>query len=467
MWPPFPATEDTIHIEGGRHLIGEVRVPGAKNATLPALVAACLSEEPTTLTNVPVNLADVTLMIATLRAHGAQITSNGTDTVTCYGGGWHGGAFSPELSTKFRHVLLLMGLSAFYHVPADLTGIGGCSLGDRKHDLHAQLFTDFGYFVFDNEASFSICGVPKAERINSTFHYPSFGATLNFLFTAVGRQGQESVLHNAALNPEVMDTIMLLRAMGADIAWDANRTLAVTGPRKLGGVEHQVLGDRVFAATLAAAVACTRGNALISGVGPEFLASEFAVWHSAGLRVTPAAGGFAVECPERLRAHDVETRPYPGFHTDIQPLHTVMMTLAEGVSRVRETILDSRFKYCPELVRMGASIGVVEGDFTCVNGMPGKIAVVEGVKGLHGAEVRATDIRGGAAVVVAALAAEGRSTISNIYQLDRGYDNLTGVLSALGADIQRRDAVAAVSEVAEERVHRNKRGTVCLTPLAG
>ncbi|UEM22434.1 UDP-N-acetylglucosamine 1-carboxyvinyltransferase [Skermanella mucosa] len=470
MWTPRPAANnatDFISIEGGARLTGQVRVPGAKNATLPALVAACLSREPTTLTNVPLDLADVRLMITTLGAHGVRITFDGPSTVTLDGSGWHGGAFSPELSTRFRHVLLLMGLSAFYQVPADLTGVGGCSLGSRKHDLHAQLFSDFGYFVFDNERSFSICGGPKAETVTTSFHYPSFGATLNFLFAAAGRVGQQSILHNAALNPEVIDTITLLQSMGAEIAWDANRTLSVTGPRKLRGVSHQILGDRVFAATLAAAVACTRGEALVTGVGAEYLANEFEVWQAAGLRVQPTATGFGVACPDRLTAQDVATRPYPGFHTDIQPLHTVMMSLARGTSRVTETILDDRFRYCPELVRMGARIDVVDGGFTCVNGQDGKIAVVEGVERLHASDVQATDIRGGAAVVVAALAAEGRTSIGNIYQLDRGYADLATVLSSLGARIQRVNATYSPASSAEQNTPLNKRGAACLTPLPG
>ena len=331
----------------------------------------------------------------------------------------------------------------------------------------AQLFSDFGYFVFDNERSFSICGGPKAETVTTSFHYPSFGATLNFLFAAVGRVGQQSILHNAALNPEVIDTITLLQSMGAEIAWDANRTLSVTGPRKLQGVSHQILGDRVFAATLAAAVACTRGEALVTGVGAEYLANEFEVWQAAGLRVQPTATGFGVACPDRLTARDVSTRPYPGFHTDIQPLHTVMMSLARGTSRVTETILDDRFRYCPELVRMGARIDVVDGGFTCVNGQEGKIAVVEGVERLHASDVQATDIRGGAAVVVAALAAEGRTSIGNVYQLDRGYADLATVLSSLGARIQRVNATYSPASSAEQNTPLNKRGAACLTPLPG
>jgi len=449
MSHPLLPPQDHLLIDGGVPLSGEVRIPGAKNAALPAVVAACLSATPTVLRNVPVGLADMRLLLLLLRRHGAVIGQLGPDTLSCDGTGWRGGEFDSALSGKLRHVLLLLGLSAHRGRAAWLGSIGGCALGERKHDFHATLFRDFGYRVAD-DSIFGIEGRAAEGTVRTRFPYPSFGATLNFLFAAVGRTGGASLLENAALNPEVQDVIALLRAMGADITWTGQdgRTLRVVGNGPLRGTSHTVMGDRIVAATVAAAAAATAGSVSVRGVDIGYLQSELAIWRGCGVKIRSLDNGFRVDRPARLLPADIETRAYPAFHTDMQPLHGVLMCLADGTSRIRDTILDSRFKYVAELVRMGADAVVEPGDFTCVNGAPGRMAVIRGPALLTGATVAATDIRGGAALVVAALAARGRSRITNLYQIDRGYDGLESLFASLGNPIRR--VTVPLAEAARE-----------------
>lgn len=425
-----------IEVTGGRRLEGRAELVGAKNAALPAIVAACLSERPTVLRNVPTELADVKVLSSLLRASGATVEVVDARTLRCHGAGWRGGRMNPAASRKMRHSLLLMGLSAYRRAPMVLPGTGGCDLGDRKHDMHAKLLADLGFEVED-EADFGIAGGPCDGEVEVEFYYPSFGATLNFLYAALGRAGQVSVLRNAAVNPEVVDVANLLIAMGGDIEWVGDRDLRVRGVERLEGVDYTIMGDRIYAATMIAATAITGGACDIVGVDAKYLESEIEVWRRCGIEIRPIDGGVHVSRPGALVAQDIRTRPFPGFHTDIQPLHGLMMCFAEGTARIEETILDNRFLYCEELNRMGASIEIAEGDFICVNGARGKVATIHGGRRLRGTRVRATDLRGAAALVLAGLVAEGTTTISNTYQLDRGYGDLVPLLRSLGATVSR------------------------------
>ena len=436
---PVKLSEPILSVKGGVRLEGEVSVPGAKNAALPLLVAASLSQDDVVLHNVPTGLNDVELLIKLLRTLGVSIREEGETTLAFNGGGWTNAALDADEVGRLRHSLLLLGGAAHRRNEIFLPMPGGCNLGSRKSDLHVLALAALGLDVSEEEGirleyNPEYNKAPRDAEVE--FHYPSFGATLNFLFAATGQAGTH-VLHNAARNPEVLDVIHLLSKMGADIAWRDGATLQVVGGTKLSGTEHTVMADRIVASTLIAATAVTQGRTLLRHASAAVLEAETAVWRRAGLEFKGTPQGIEVKMQGRLEAVSITTKAYPGFHTDIQPLHAAMMVYAEGESTITETILDGRFRYADELKKMGADVAVEEGNFICVNGTPGQILRIGGKARLQGAEVIATDIRGGAAVVVAALGAEGDTQIGNLYQLERGYANLGGLLSALGADVTR------------------------------
>ena len=429
-----PVQEPFLEIQGGASLTGQVALPGAKNAALPAIVAACLSAEPTTLYNVPTGLNDVKLLIELLRSLGVSIQEREPGTLVCAGSDWRERPLEGDKAGSLRHSLLLLGAAAYWHTDLFLPMPGGCKLGSRKHDLHLLALRTLGFEVREEEGI--RLGSQKAQGdAHIAFHYPSFGGTLNVLFAASGSKGTTR-LENAARNPEVLDVIALLSSMGADIHWETPSTLRIRG-RTLRGTEHTVMSDRIIASTLIAATAVTKGHILIENATTKVLEAETSAWRGAGLSLEERGDGIEVTAPERPQAVSIRTKAYPGFHTDIQPLHAAMMSVAEGETRIEETILDGRFRYAAELHKMCADMRVEAGDFTCVNGAPGQVLRIRGVAKLRGAHVQATDIRGGAAVVVAALAAEGTTYVTNLYQLERGYKDLHTLLSALGARVER------------------------------
>lgn len=439
--------EPYLEVYGGRALSGEVTLLGAKNAALPALVAACLSDNETVLRDVPTELNDVRLLAELLRSLGAEVSETGPNTLRCSGRGWRAATLDGDKAGSLRHSLLLLGGAAHRHLPLTLPLPGGCKLGERKHDFHVAALSALGFAVTDDPEGLGVAaggragGTPPADA-RVSFSYPSFGATLNAIFAATGLP-TVTLIENAARNPEVEDVIALLNKMGAQIAWTDARTLRIVGGTPLRGTEHRVMGDRIVAATLIAATAVTRGETFVRNASLRVLEAEAEVWREAGLTLTDDADGIRVGAKGRLGATAVTTHAYPGFHTDVQPLHAAMMVLADGRSQIRETILDGRFRYAAELAKFGATVAVLPGDFRCVNGEPGQILQLDGVAALHGAEVRATDIRGGAAVAVAALAAEGVSKITNLYQLERGYSDLAGLLTPLGGTVRRLGGAAA------------------------
>lgn len=430
-------SEPFLEINGGKSLRGAVEISGAKNSALPAIVAACLSKETVTLRNVPLELNDVKLIINLLRSMGANIEVDSENKIlVCSGENWKGGSLDPNVAGKIRHSLLLLGLAANWKTNLFLPMPGGCDLGNRKHDMHISALRSLGNTVVEEEGILIKPGT-ASEKVTIDFYYPTFGGTLNAIFASV-RSNSTTIINNAARNPEVLDVISLLNKMGANITWIEERCLKIKGVANLKGTNYSVMPDRIIAATVIAATAVTDGEVCLKNFNSNLLTTEINVWKEAGLLIEQNGKDLYIKRKnEKLNATNIETRAYPGFHTDIQPLHTLMMTTASGESFIKETILDGRFKYCSELVKMGANITVIEGDFYCVNGAKGQIAKVNGVDKLYSAEVKATDIRGGAAVAVAGLAAEGITRVTNIYQLERGYGNFVEVFNSLGADIKR------------------------------
>lgn len=449
---PQATTEDYLLITGGVPLQGCVSVLGAKNAALPALVAACLSSTPTTLSNIPTQLKDVEILCSLLRQGGVEIEELDDTALRLDGRNWQGGMFTGPAAMSLRHSLLLLGLSAYYGRALTLGQTGGCDIGMRKHDLHLLALRDLGYALWEDDdlltleatssclqeapLTFVAETASESEANISRFHYPSFGATLNFIFAALAQSGSHR-LFPAALNPEVHDVITLLQNMGAQITLSPEGLLTVEGGHKLQGTRYGIMGDRIVAATYLAAAGATKGKITVEGVKACCLTAEIAAWQKAGLDIESAGDHITATYLHPLRAVDITTSAYPGFHTDIQPLHGVLMALALGESEIRETIIDHRFGYATQLTAMGADIALQPGQFICANGAPGYKAIINGVSHLTGGDVVAPDIRGSAALLIAALSARGQTKIHNLYQLDRGYSNIESALRRLGAQITR------------------------------
>lgn len=423
-------------IKGGNSLRGEVTIEGAKNATLPAIVAASLSENNTVLSNVPVELNDVKRMIELLKSMNVTVIQK-NNTLTINGSKWLGGKLNGEIAGSIRHSLLLLGLSVAWKKDLNIPIPGGCKLGTRKHDMHIDALKKLGNYISEDK-DIDLRYLKSANEVSINFYYPTFGGTLNTIFASVKKYGTIIRIHNAAINPEVQDVINMLNHMGADIIWESERTLLIKGVKCLTGVTHSIMPDRIIGATVIAATGITKGQVTISNFDEQLLENEIRTWRSAGLIIKQKGINLYIngDVP-RLKGIDIETKAYPGFHTDIQPMHVILMTLAKGESKIKETILDGRFKYVDELIKMGANIKVFDGSFESVNGEIGKIAKIKGVRKLNGTTVTATDIRGGAAVALAGMVAKGTTIVDNIYQLERGYGNFVELFNSLGANINR------------------------------
>lgn len=433
----------TYKIKGGNSLNGNVSLPGAKNAALPALVAASLSSHTVTLSNVPLKLNDVKLLIELLESIGVGIKIIDSTTIELNGSNVCGGSLDGEKAGKIRHSLLLLGLCASKGVSLSLPIPGGCSIGNRKHDLHIKALKAIGFNISEPEMGINLdkrVEYDASGTLEVDFHYPTFGGTFNAIFSSVLVDGCRITIKNPAKNPEVVDVVNMLNGMGAIIDWDNNKNLIITGVKSLRGTRHNVMSDRIIAATIIVAIGATRGEGIIKGADSRYLQKEIDVWKKVGLTINSTDEGIYVKGNGDILPVDIETGAYPAFHTDIQPLHGILMTVGKGTASIKDIILDGRFEYCNELNKLGANIDVMNGNFTCVNGAIGQIAKFYETKQLKGSpELIATDIRGGAAVLIGALVAEGESVVSNIYQIERGYTNLPEIFNELGAEIQRNN----------------------------
>ncbi|MBQ8684318.1 MAG: UDP-N-acetylglucosamine 1-carboxyvinyltransferase [Clostridia bacterium] len=418
---------DIIRIQGGRRLAGEIPIHGAKNSALPLLAATLLVPGVCYIHNCP-HLSDVDASMKILRHLGCGVTQQ-EDTVTVDATVLSGCAIPDALMREMRSSIVFLGAIVARCGEAVLTYPGGCELGPRPIDLHLSALRRLGVTVEEQHGTIR-CRVEKRLRgTEITLPIPSVGATENILLAACTAEGT-TVLHHAAREPEIRDLCHFLNACGASIRSDGSGTLFIRGVSRLQGAAHRVMPDRIETATYLAAAAVTGSTLTLTGCSPDTTMTVFPALEQAGCVLnTPAPDCLCVQAPARLgKLGTVRTMPYPGFPTDAAAPLLAAACVGEGTSVFVENIFENRYKYVDELARMGACIQV-----------DGRVAVVEGVPRLQGASVACTDLRGGAAMVIAALAAQGRTEITALQHLDRGYQDLVGCLSAVGAEICRMD----------------------------
>lgn len=416
---------DSLRINGGVALHGEIAISGAKNAALPLLAAGLMTTDTLTLTNVPA-LADTLLMENLLRQLGIDVGREG-ETVSMAGGATCFDA-PYELVSKMRASIVVLGPLLARYGEARVSLPGGCAIGTRPVDLHIRAMQGLGAIVelADGYIQARAPNGLKGGRI--VFPMVSVGATENAMMAAALGKG-ETELVNAAREPEIVDLADCLNAMGAKITGHGTDTIHITGVSSLGATTHRVVPDRIEAGTFAIAAGITGGSLHLTGVVPRHLDALMDVMRASGAHIESGDDTITVTAPDRMVATDISTDPHPGFPTDLQAQFMAMMCLADGSSRISETIFENRFMHVPELVRMGADIKV-----------DGGVAFVRGRDQLTPAQVMATDLRASVSLVLAALATNGVSEVSRIYHLDRGYINLEAKLGACGARLERISA---------------------------
>ena len=416
---------DRLVIRGGRRIEGSVQVSGAKNAALPQIAAALLSAEPLELGNVP-EVSDVASMLVMMGEFGVDARRGAGRMLTLDASAARNAQAPYDLVRRMRASILVLAPLLVRFGSARVSLPGGCAIGARPIDLHLKALDTLGAEVAI-EGGYIHARI-KDDRLRGgriVLSSPSVGASETALMAAVLARGETEIL-NAARDPEVSDLAHCLCAMGARIEGVGTHRILVQGVDSLRRARHDLISDRIEAGTYAIAAAITGGHLEILGAHLEHLGSVSAALESAGVQIWPTDRGLMVVRSGPLKAIDVATEPYPGFPTDLQAQFTALMTVAAGASVIRETVFESRFMHVPELQRLGANIS-----------LQGSTALVRGVERLHGAEVMATDLRASVSLVIAALAAEGETTVHRIYHLDRGYEALDRKLVQCGADIRR------------------------------
>ena len=418
---------DKLLIRGGRALHGTVPISGAKNAALPELCACLLTAEPVTLTNVP-RLQDVATMLKLIRNMGVGVEQNEPNRVQVNAGTLTSPEAPYELVKTMRASILALGplLARFGEATVSLPG--GCAIGSRPVEQHikgrsamgAEIVVEHGYMIAKLPKGWTRL---KGARIATDM--VTVTGTENFLMAATLAEG-ETILENAAQEPEITDLAEMLIKMGARIEGHGTSRIRIQGVPQLHGCTHQVVADRIETGTFMCAVAATGGDVMLQHGRIDHLEAVVEKLRDAGATVTAVEGGIHVQSTGRLKAQTFRTTEYPGFPTDMQAQFMALNIISHGTAMVTETIFENRFMHVNEMVRLGANIQI-----------DGKVAVVEGVERLSGATVMATDLRASASLVIAGLVAEGETVVDRIYHLDRGYDQMEAKLRGLGADIER------------------------------
>lgn len=416
-----------FEIRGGNPLHGSVTVSGAKNAALPIICASIMADEPCRIENLP-DIEDVRRITEILSSMGATITRPAAGVVVVDPRTINSHSVSTEMATKLRASYYMLGALLGRFGCAEIAQPGGCAIGQRPMDFHINGMRALGADVHERSGFV----FAKAERLRGAEIYldmASVGATINIMLAACRAEGK-TIINNAAREPHVVDVANFLNTMGANIRGAGTNVIRITGCNALHGCTYAIIPDQIEAGTFMIAAAATRGNVVINNVIPAHLEAISAKLMECGIEVIEGDNGndfyMQIISNSRPRAVNIKTLPYPGFPTDLQQPMTALLSVAQGNSFVTENLFEDRFNHVSELNRMGAKI--------IVNG---RTATVLGVEKLYGAEIFASDLRAGAAMIVAALAAEGKTIVRNIHYIDRGYEKLEYKLRALGADIKR------------------------------
>ena len=422
---------DKLLIRGGKTLAGTVDISGAKNAALPELCAALLTADPVTLHNVP-RLQDVATMLKLIRNMGVEAERGDNGTVRINAGPLSSPEAPYELVKTMRASVLALGplLARFGEATVSLPG--GCAIGSRPVDQHIKGLQAMGANI-TVEHGYMLAKVPtgangqrgRLKGAHITTDMVTVTGTENFLMAATLAEG-ETILENAAQEPEIGDLAEMLIAMGAKIEGHGTRRIHIQGVDRLHGCNHQVVADRIEAGTFLCAVAATGGDVVLRHGRADHLDAVIEKLREAGAVITAGEGFIRVQASGRMKAQSFRTTEYPGFPTDMQAQFMALNAVAHGTGMVTETIFENRFMHVNEMVRLGAKIQI-----------EGKVAIMEGVEKLSGATVMATDLRASASLVIAGLVAEGETVVDRIYHLDRGYDQMETKLRGLGADIER------------------------------
>lgn len=412
-----------IIIEGGNKLSGSIKVSGAKNAALPIMAGVILSSESIELGNVPA-LNDVNTMNSVLQALGVKVEKTGSNIYQFNASGKLGDEAPYELVKSMRASFFVMGPLLGRLKKARVPLPGGCAIGVRPVNIHLKGFEALGATVSIEGG----CAVAVADRLIGNrilLDFPSVGATENLMMAATLAEGMTQI-ENAAQEPEIVDLANFLNVIGAKISGAGTQTINIEGVDKLGGGRYDVMPDRIEAGTFAIMGAMAGGNVKVENCEPAHLHALLNKLREMGVELSYDDSSISVCAPTKLKAVEIKTLPFPGFATDLQAQLMAAMCIASGTSSITETIFENRFMHVSELARMGASIAIHD-----------RTAVVHGVDLLKGAPVSATDLRAGAAMVLAGLVAEGRSEISQVFHIDRGYEDLVGRVRNLGACIER------------------------------
>ena len=416
---------DKLIVRGGNRLVGTVKTSGAKNAVLPIIAASILGETPSHLDEIP-KLEDVRTICGVLKYLGVKIDDSkehelvlDTSRITAYEAPY-------ELVRTMRASFVVLGplLARMGH--ARISQPGGCAIGSRPIDLHLKGFEALGAKISQDHGFVEAYAPNGLKGADIYLDFPSVGATENIMMAACLAEGT-TTLENPAEEPEIVDLANYLNQMGARIRGAGTDVIRIEGVKHMHGAEHTAIPDRIEAGTYMIAAAMTHGDVIIENVLAEHQKPLLAKLREAGVLIEEDIDRIHVSCPGELKGVNVKTLPYPGFPTDMQAQFMAMMTISQGRSTVMETVFENRFMHVVELNRMGANIATT--------GARG--AIIEGPAKLTGCEVNASDLRAGAAMILAGLVAEGTTTVGNLHHIDRGYEDIVGKLKALGADIQR------------------------------
>ena len=411
-------------IEGGKKLEGEVNVSGSKNASLPILASTILNKGITKLYNVP-EISDTKITQDILRFLGCSVKKT-KGKIEINSKNMYKKEIPEKLMHQMRSTVVLAGAILGRFKEVRFSYPGGCDIGTRPIDLHLKSFAKLGINITEN-AGFIICKCDKITGANIDLDFPSVGATENIILASVYAEGVTNIT-NAAMEPEIVDLANCLNKMGAKIEGAGSNNIKITGVKNLKDISYNIMFDRIEAGTLLCMVASTGGKLRLKNINSEIISPVLTKLEETGCIIKIEKNQIDLEAPKRLRATEIKTMPYPGFPTDMQSVFSSILTTAKGTSIIVENIFENRYKYMSELKKMGAKI-IIEG----------KTAIIKGTKKLSGAKVNSTDLRGGAALVTAGLIAKGKTEITNIEYILRGYEKLDQKLKKLGANITLKE----------------------------